>query len=55
MNKNSNQGTIANDVGFFEITDSIGDTLAFSHINLQIQEIVITKKILFKDKTEINL
>ena len=55
VNKNSNQGTITNDVGFFEILGSIGDTLAFSHINLEIQEIVITKKILSESKIEINL
>lgn len=55
VNKNSNQGTITNDVGFFEILGSIGDTLAFSHINLEIQEMVITKKILSESKIEINL
>jgi hypothetical protein len=55
VNKNSNQGTITNDVGFFEIPGSIGDTLAFSHINLEIQEMVITKKILSESKIEINL
>lgn len=55
VNKTSNQGTITNDVGFFEILGSIGDTLAFSHINLEIQEMVITKRILSESKIEINL
>jgi len=50
INKNANQGSASNDLGTFEITVSINDTLIVSHINLQKKEIIITQEI-FKSKS----
>ncbi|WP_439132522.1 carboxypeptidase-like regulatory domain-containing protein [Polaribacter sp.] len=49
INKNSNIGTTTNDIGLFEIPVKIGDTLAFSHINIKDLEIAITKEIINKE------
>jgi hypothetical protein len=55
VNKNSYQGTITDDVGFFEIPVFIGDTLKFSHINLEVQEMMVTNKMISESKIEIDL
>ncbi len=46
INTNSNTGTNTNDLGLFEIPVKIGDTLAFSHINIKNKVIAITKEML---------
>lgn len=50
INKNTNQGSVSNDLGKFEIPASINDTLFVSHINLKKQELIITPEI-FKSKS----
>ena len=55
VNKNSNQGTSTNDFGLFEIPIIIGDTLEFSHINLQSKKVKITKEILEQEIFKITL
>ena len=45
INKNSNIGTNTSDLGLFEIPVAIGDTLAFSHINIKHKTIAITKAV----------
>lgn len=55
VNKNSNQGSISNDFGLFEIPIFIGDVLEFSHINLKNKELVITREILDQEILTINL
>ena len=55
VNKNSNQGTNTNDFGVFEIPVIVGDTLAFSHINLKNKKLVLTKEMLSKALLHINL
>jgi hypothetical protein len=55
VNKNSNQGTITNNLGIFEILVFVGDTLEFSHINLKKQDILMTKSFMNQRKIEINL
>ena len=54
VNKSSNQGTSSNDFGLFEIPVAIGDTLVFSHINLNEKEISITEEILNKELLKIH-
>jgi hypothetical protein len=55
INKNSNQGTITDDFGVFEIPVLIGDILEFTHLNLEKKEVIITKEV-FLDRTfEVNL
>ncbi|MCG1037051.1 carboxypeptidase-like regulatory domain-containing protein [Polaribacter sargassicola] len=46
ININTNKGTITNNNGSFEIAVKLGDSLYFSHINLQKKIIYITDKIL---------
>ena len=55
INKNSNQGSITNDFGVFEIPILIGDVLEFSHVNLKKKEIIITKDILEQEIIKIYL
>ncbi|MFY9243179.1 MAG: carboxypeptidase-like regulatory domain-containing protein [Polaribacter sp.] len=55
VNKNSNQGTISNDFGEFEIPVVEGDTLQFKHINLEVAEIFITKNHFENSKIEVHL
>ena len=55
VNKNSNQGTITTDLGFFEIPVFVGDTLEFSHINLEKQEMIVTESNISQKKIEIDL
>ncbi|TXD52920.1 MULTISPECIES: carboxypeptidase-like regulatory domain-containing protein [unclassified Polaribacter] len=55
VNKTAKQGTITNDLGFFEIPVFSGDTLAFSHLNLEIQEITVTQKMVSDTTIEIDL
>lgn len=52
LNKNNNKGTISNDKGWFEIPVTLGDSIYFSHINLQEKLIIITQKHL-KNKNSI--
>lgn len=44
INLNTNQGTITNDDGWFEIPVSIGDSLKFTHVNLNEKYLKITKE-----------
>ena len=46
VNKNTNNGTISNDYGLYEISASIGDVLEFSHLNFITEEIIVTEEIL---------
>ena len=46
VNKNTNIGTITNKNGVFDISASLGDTLHFTHINLEEKLVAITKKII---------
>ena len=55
VNKNTKQGTIANDNGWFEIPVFIGDSLQFSHINLKSKQLIITKEIFTKKNLVIEL
>lgn len=55
VNKNSNLGTNSNNIGLFEIPVVIGDTLAFSHINLKDKIIAITKEVFETEILKINL
>ncbi|WP_159947966.1 peptidase associated/transthyretin-like domain-containing protein [Polaribacter septentrionalilitoris] len=52
LNKNNNKGTISNDKGWFKIPVTLGDSIYFSHINLQEKLIIITQKHL-KNKNSI--
>ena len=49
VNLHTNKGTITNAKGFFEIPVKVGDSLFFSHLNLQGKFLVISKQLL-KDK-----
>ncbi len=44
INSNTNIGTITNDNGVFEIPIKVGDSLYFSHLNLESKLIVITEE-----------
>lgn len=55
VNKNSNQGTITNDLGLFESTVFVDHTLKFSHINLEKQEMTVTKSNISQRKIKIYL
>jgi hypothetical protein len=55
INKNTNQGTISNDFGWFEIPVSIGDSLQFTHINLKAKICIVTKEVFSKRSLEIKL
>ncbi|PQJ82154.1 peptidase associated/transthyretin-like domain-containing protein [Polaribacter glomeratus] len=55
INKNTKQGTITNDEGWFEIPVYIGDSLQFTHVNLQEKQLLITKEILTTKKIELTL
>jgi hypothetical protein len=55
VNKNTNQGTISNVFGWFEIPVSIGDSLQFTHINLKTKQFIITKEVFSKRSLEIEL
>lgn len=55
VNKNSNQGTITNDFGLFEISAAIGDVLEFSHINFTSEKLIVTKEILAQEIFKITL
>jgi hypothetical protein len=55
VNKNTNQGTISNDFGWFEIPVSIGDSLQFTHINLIAKQYIVTKEVFSKRNLEIKL
>ncbi|MDD7915926.1 carboxypeptidase-like regulatory domain-containing protein [Polaribacter ponticola] len=55
VNKNTNIGTITNKNGVFDISASLGDTLHFTHINLEEKLVAITKKIITKNSLEITL
>jgi hypothetical protein len=55
LNKNTNQGTVTSDSGWFEITVMIGDSLQFTHVNLKSKQLIITKEIFTKKNLEIEL
>ncbi len=55
LNKNSNQGTITNDTGWFEIPVYIGDSLQFTHVNLKEKYFTITSEIFNTKELEIKL
>jgi hypothetical protein len=55
VNINTNQGTITNDNGWFEISVYIGDSLEFTHINLEEKLLIVTKKMMLKNNIEIEL
>ena len=55
INKNTEQGTITNDNGWFEIPVAIGDSLQFTHVNLKSKQIIITKELFKKRNLEISL
>lgn len=55
VNKNSLQGTVTNTNGLFEINIAIGDTIEFTHINLEQEKIIITADIMAQNKFEIHL
>jgi len=55
VNKNTNQGTISNVYGWFEIPVSIGDSLQFTHINLKAKQYIVTKENFSKRSIEIEL
>ncbi|PQB07152.1 hypothetical protein BST83_08320 [Polaribacter filamentus] len=55
LNKNSNQGTITNDTGWFEIPVYIGDSLQFTHVNLKEKHFTITSEIYIAKELEIEL
>jgi len=55
INKNTEQGTITDDNGWFEIPVMIGDSLQFTHINLKSKQIIITKELFKKRNLKISL
>lgn len=55
LNKNNNKGTISNDKGWFEIPVTLGDSIYFSHINLQDKLVIITQEVLEKKTFSIEL
>ena len=55
INKNTNVGTITNDIGFFEIPMKVGDSLYFSHLNLKDKLILITKEVILLTDFRIQL
>ena len=55
INKNSNNGTISNDFGLYEISVSIGDVLEFSHLNFMTENIIVTEEILAQEIYKITL
>lgn len=55
ININTNQGTITNNNGWFEIPVVIGDSLQFTHINYTEKHLVITKEIFAKRNLEVEL
>ncbi len=55
INKNTNKGTISNVNGIFNIDVKIGDSLFFSHINLQEKLIIISKTIIKEKKLTLKL
>lgn len=55
INKNSKQGTITTNEGWFEIPVYIGDSLQFTHVNLQEKQLLITKEIFTIKQLEIEL
>lgn len=48
VNKNTNKGTTTNDDGWFEIPVSVGDSLHFTHVNLEKKIVQITLQ-MFKE------
>lgn len=55
ININTNQGTISNDDGWFEIPVSIGDSLQFTHVNLKEKQLQITQETYTNRVIEIHL
>ncbi|MDP5106869.1 MAG: hypothetical protein NWQ31_11945 [Polaribacter sp.] len=55
ININTNQGTITNDDGWFEIPVSIGDSLKFTHVNLNEKHLKISKETFINKEIIIHL
>ena len=55
INQNTKVGTVTNDNGVFEIPVKLGDSLFFSHLNLQDKLLIITDKLLSNKKNIISL
>ena len=55
INKNTNIGTITNDKGFFEIPTKVGDSIYFSHINLERKLIIVSENIVLKTNFSVYL
>ncbi|TVZ57384.1 hypothetical protein OD91_2705 [Lutibacter sp. Hel_I_33_5] len=55
LNKNTNRGTIINEKGIFELPIKKGDSIYFSHINLNDKLIVITKEIISENNLNVQL
>lgn len=55
INKNTNIGTISSNNGFFEIPVKVGDSIYFSHINLEEKLIIISKNTILKEDFTIHL
>jgi len=55
LNKNTKQGTVTNNDGWFEIPVFIGDSLQFTYVNLEGKQLLITREILSRKSVEIEL
>jgi hypothetical protein len=55
INHNTTIGTISNDEGFFEIPVRVGDSISFSHLNLEERRIIISQTILSENTFTIQL
>ncbi len=55
LNLQTQNGTITNDKGLFELTVQLGDSLLYSHLNLKSKTIVVTKKIITEKNLIIHL
>jgi hypothetical protein len=55
INHNTTLGTISNDNGFFEISVRVGDSISYSHLNLEERRIIISQTILSEDTFTIQL
>ena len=55
INHNTIIGNISNDQGFFEIPVRVGDSISFSHLNLEERRIIISQTILSENTFTIQL